>query len=142
MVTVLPPFGLGMCDPKRPKAKKKSPEKDVQRAIQNAFRLQHRVVLFETDAGNARSKAEAARAGLEGFKGHSGLPPGFSDLMGVVPGSGRALFLEVKAPGGKPTELQLAFLDRRRAEGAIAFWADSPQSALAQFVAALAQRSS
>jgi len=113
------------------KTRKPAPEKLVEKAIREAFRLKHRVLLFKTDAG-----AAGMRSGLpEGGRGYSGLPAGFSDLLGVVPGSGRAVFIEVKAPGRKPTTLQEEFLERRRAEGAIALWADSVDSALAQFEA-------
>ena len=108
-----------------------APEKLVEKAIREAFRLKHRVILFKTDAG-----AAGMRSGLsEGARGYSGLPAGFSDLLGVVPGSGRAMFIECKAPGRKPTALQEEFLARRRAEGAIALWADSVDSALTQFEA-------
>lgn len=113
------------------KTRKPAPEKLVEKAIRDAFRLRHRIMLFKTDAG-----AAGMRSGLpEGARGYSGLPAGFSDLMGVIPGPGRAIFVEVKAPGNKPTALQEDFLSRRRAEGAIAFWADSVDSALTQFEA-------
>ena len=118
-----------LTQPKKAKRKTKAPERAVERAIRDAFRLKHRIMLFKTDAG-----AAGFRSGMsEGARGYSGLPAGFSDLLGVVPGSGRAIFIEVKAPGNRPTSLQLEFLARRRAEGALAFWADSVDSALAQF---------
>jgi hypothetical protein len=91
--------------------------------------MKFRIHLFKTDAGSA-----GFRSGLsEGARGYSGLPAGFPDLVGVIPGPGRAIFIEVKSPGKKPTGLQMAFLERRRAEGALAFWADSVDNALAQF---------
>jgi len=40
---------------------------------------------------------------------------------------GRALFIEVKRPGGKATRLQEQFLDRARAAGALAAVVDDPQ---------------
>ena len=40
----------------------------------------------------------------------SGPPQGYSDLSGVCYPSGRALFIEVKTPTGKPTEQQCVFL--------------------------------
>lgn len=121
-------FG-GMCRPKRPKSVKLHPERDVQKAIQEAFRLRFRIVLFHIDAGGAGFRSGQAA----GCGGHSQTPAGYSDLSGVIQGSGRAIFIEVKAPGGKPTALQLGFLERRRAEGAVAFWADSVTGALAQY---------
>lgn len=48
-----------------------------------------------------------------------GLPNGFSDLFGVLPG-GRALFLEIKAPKGKPSEAQTNFLTQVSKTGALA----------------------
>lgn len=111
---------------KRPTKKKASPEKLVQKAIQQAFKLKHQIVLIHIDAG-----AAGMRAG--GAGGYSGIPAGFPDLLGVVPGSGRALFIEVKAAGCKPTELQTRMLALLKAKGAVAFWADSVDSALSQF---------
>ena len=104
-------------------------EKGIQKAIQQAFKLQHQVVLIHIDAG-----AAGMRAGGSG--GYSGIPAGFPDLLGVVPGSGRAVFIEVKAAGCKPTELQLRMLALLKAKGAVAFWADSVDSALTQFMEA------
>lgn len=103
-------------------------EKDVVRAIVQAFRAR-KITLFQTDAGVAGMRNALA----EGARGYSALPAGFPDLMGVVPGSGRACFIEVKRPGNKPTDAQTAFLARVRGLGAIAFWADSVESAISQF---------
>ena len=105
-------------------------ERDIEKAIQQAFRLKHRIILHKVDAGGA-----GMRSGLRDTPGcyQTGITPGFTDLVGVIPGSGRALFLEVKRPGNKPTPLQIGFMDRRRSEGAVSFWADSVQSALDQF---------
>lgn len=126
-----PPISIfgGMCPPKKPRPKKRHPERDVQRAIQEAFRLRFRIILFHIDSGGAGFRSGQA----QGCGGHSPTPAGYSDLSGVIPGPGRAIFIEVKAPGGKPTPLQLGFLERRRAEGAVALWADSVTSALEQF---------
>lgn len=123
-----PPLG-GFCAPVRPKAKKAQPEKGVQRAIQQAFRLQHGIALVYVDAGAAGMRQGQAR----GAGGYSATPAGFPDLVGVVPPSGRAIYIEVKAPGGKPTELQLRMLAALASKGAVAFWADSVASALEQF---------
>ena len=101
-------------------------ESDVEKAIIQAFWFKFRIHLFKTDAG-----AAGMRKGREG--GYTGMPAGFSDLLGAIPPHGRAIFLEVKRPGRKPTAEQRAFLEARRAEGAVAFWADSVDSALRQF---------
>lgn len=50
---------------------------------------------------------------------------GHSDLVVELDGSPRCIFIEVKAPGGKPTDLQLAFLNRQRCRGNVAFVASS-----------------
>ena len=50
---------------------------------------------------------------------------GRSDIRGILPdGHGRSLVLELKAPGKEPSDEQLAYLDRAREHGALAFWAD------------------
>lgn len=104
-------------------------ERDVERAIVLAFWYKFRIHLFKTDAG-----AAGMRQGKpNGAGGYTGMPAGFSELLGAIPPHGRAIFLEVKRPGRKPTAAQRAFLESRRAEGAVAFWADSVDSALRQF---------
>ena len=125
----LPPFGLGMCEPKKLVRKKASPEKDVQKAIQQAFRLRYNIGLVHIDSGGAGFRSGQGK----GQGGFSATPAGFPDLVGVFPPSGRAVYVEVKAPGNKPTELQTRMLDLLRSKGAIAFCADSADSALAQF---------
>jgi len=122
-----PVWGLGLCAPKR--KRKAQPEKAVQRAIQDAFRLKFNIALVHVDSGAAGMRQ--GRAAGQG--GYSSTPAGFPDLVGVVPPSGRAIYIEVKAPGGKPTNAQVSMLALLVAKGAIAFWADSVVSALAQF---------
>lgn len=51
--------------------------------------------------------------------------PGVSDLVGTIPGSGRALYIEVKVPGKEPRPEQRDFLQRHKDAGALAFWATS-----------------
>lgn len=114
----------------RRKAKGPGPEKVVQKAIQEAFRVKYRIALIHIDAGGAGYRAE-------GGGGYSTIPAGFPDLLGLVAPHGRALFIEVKAPGKKPTKLQMDYMALLRSRGAIAFWADSVESALAQFEAAM-----
>jgi len=54
----------------------------------------------------------------------STLPEGHSDLAGILPG-GRALYIEMKSPGKKPSSDQRKFIARVNKEGGLAFWADS-----------------
>lgn len=60
----------------------------------------------------------------------SGPPQGYSDLSGVCYPSGRALFIEVKTPKGKPTLQQCVFLLAMLAAGANAGIARSAEEAL------------
>lgn len=99
-------------------------ERDIQRAIQQAFKLKHRLTLWHIDAGQAGMRSTGRQ--------HSEIPTGFPDLLGVTSG-GRAVFIEVKRPGGTFRPGQIAFLESMRNQGAIAFWADSADSALQQF---------
>lgn len=54
-----------------------------------------------------------------GAFGHAGNP----DILGCL--QGRALAVEVKRPGGKPTAAQLAQLGKWSAAGALALWVTS-----------------
>lgn len=58
--------------------------------------------------------------GLWWFKVHGGpmQQAGIPDLCVVH--AGRAIFLEVKHPGGKPTPLQIAMMERIEAAGGVA----------------------
>jgi hypothetical protein len=136
MNETITPWGLGMCAPKKAPKRKASPEKDVQKTIQQAFRLQFNIGLVHIDAGGAGFRSGQGA----GQGGHSATPAGFPDLVGVVPPSGRAIYIEVKAPGNKPTDIQTRMLDLLRNKGAIAFWADSVESALGQFKQAMLGR--
>lgn len=102
------------------------PEKVVQKAICEVFRAKYRIALIHIDAGGAGYRAN-------GGGGYSATPAGFPDLLGLIPPTGRALFIEVKAPGKKPPQHQLDYLALLRSKGALAFWADSVESALRQF---------
>jgi len=49
----------------------------------------------------------------------TGLPNGFSDLFGILPG-GRAIFIEVKTEKGKPSKEQVNFLGHMSDIGGLA----------------------
>jgi hypothetical protein len=102
-------------------------EDDVQAAIIEAFRFKYRITLFPIDAGCAGMRSGASR------KGHSTIPGGFPDLMGIIPNSGRGLFIECKKKGKKPRKNQESFLEFFRSQRAVALWADSVDSAIKQF---------
>jgi hypothetical protein len=50
---------------------------------------------------------------------------GVPDLVGVIPGSGKLLGIEVKVPGGKPRPEQEEFIKRINESGGVAFVASS-----------------
>lgn len=83
--------------------------------------------LYRTQPTQATLDLENKRA--RWFK--SGPPQGYSDLSGVCYPSGRALFIEVKTPTGKPTKEQCVFLLDMLARGANAGIAHSSEEALA-----------
>lgn len=106
-------------------------ESEIQAAIIQAFKLKHRITLWPIDAGGKGFRS-AGRSG-----GHSGIPEGFPDLLGVIPANGRALFIEVKRPGQKPKPKQAEFLAWLGSMNAVAFWATSVDSALQSFDTAM-----
>lgn len=57
------------------------------------------------------------------WQGPMSQPKGVSDILGIF--EGRLLAIEVKRPGGKPTDDQIRFINRVNAQGGIAFWADN-----------------
>ena len=57
---------------------------------------------------------------------------GVSDILGVLVG-GRALAIEVKRPGKKPTDHQQKFIDAVNATGGLAFVATSVRDVVDQF---------
>lgn len=74
--------------------------------------------------GGARIKSEAIRLKAEGVK------PGVSDTLLPLRRHGFAgLWLELKAPGKKPTDLQREWLERMALAGYRAEWADSWEKA-------------
>ncbi len=50
---------------------------------------------------------------------------GVPDLVGIIPGSGKLLGIEVKVPGGKPRPEQEEFIKRINESGGVAFVASS-----------------
>ncbi len=60
----------------------------------------------------------------------TGLPKGFSDLFGVRRSDGRAIFIEVKKPGGRSTQNQLNFIEAMKKHGAVAGICHSTEEAI------------
>ena len=74
--------------------------------------------------GGRRNVREAVRLKAEGVK------PGVSDLLLPLRRGGYAgLWLELKAPGNKPTKDQAEWIDRMNAAGYFAAWRDDWASA-------------
>jgi hypothetical protein len=73
------------------------------------------VAAWRCNSGGISRTDGAGRRHYYRFAGVEGL----SDVAGVLPG-GRALFVECKQPGRKPTVAQAAFLERMRVQGAVA----------------------
>jgi VRR-NUC domain len=124
---------------------KATSERSVEKAIQQAFLLKHRIKLEKTDAGGSASQKglrKLPKSLQDALQCPSGLPfglslwlhipPGFPDLLGAITAT-RLLFIEVKKPGGRFQEGQKEFLEARRAEGHAAFWADSVDAALSKY---------
>lgn len=82
-------------------------------------------VIFRTNAGDfwqgdvVYSK-EFKQKVLINIRRVEGLPKGYSDLSGVRISDGRAVFIEVKTPSGRPTKAQLNFINKMREIGAVA----------------------
>lgn len=120
-------------------------EREISKAIAQAFKLKHHITLHETDAGGMTDKKGVIRLPKDlaaflgwpqvlpfGLEPWVALPPGWSDRTGVANQS-QLVFIEVKVPGGSFRPGQKEFLAARRAEGHVAFWASSVDDALAQF---------
>ena len=120
-------------------------EKGIEKAIQQAFKLKHRIRLEKMDAGGSEARKglrmlpASLRDALQcpeelpfGLSLWLHIPPGFPDLVGALSPT-RCIFIEVKKPGGRFQEGQKAFLEQRRLEGHCAFWADSVDVALAKY---------
>lgn len=119
-----------------------------EHAIQNAIRnaLAGLALIFRANVGQAWTGSKFERLNAKDIVVRdarpftTGLPPGFSDLFGMVMveitpdmvGQKIAQFvaLEVKAPGGRPSEQQAKFLAAIRAVGGRSGVVRSPEDAL------------
>lgn len=81
---------------------------------------------FAIPNGGLRRKSEAARMKAEGVS--AGVP----DLcIPVARGDYHSLYIEMKAPGGKPTEEQVRWIWRLREEGMCAYVCEGAHNAIA-----------
>lgn len=92
--------------------------------IQNEIRaaLSPYAVMFRCNVGSGYTQ--------DGRYFSTGLPPGFSDLFGVRRSDGKAVFIEVKKTGGKPTQKQLDFIEAMKKHGAVAGICHSTEEAI------------
>lgn len=95
-------------------------EHDIQNEIRAA--LSPYAVMFRINVGSGRT--------IDGRYFSTGVSPGFSDLFGVRKSDGRAIFIEVKKPGGKVTDRQKNFLERMKKLGAVTGIAHSAEEAI------------
>ena len=83
--------------------------KGEEMAIQDSIRValaQAGYVVFRTNVGKVKT--------ADGRWFDSGLPSGFSDLIGYKPENGRIFFLEVKTPIGRRRKDQVLFANGLR----------------------------
>ena len=92
--------------------------------IQNAIRLAlaDTCVIFRINVGKGYTP--------DGRYYDTGVPKGFSDLFGFRKSDGKAVFIEVKTPTGRPSREQLKFLEAMRKNGAVAGICRSTEDAL------------
>lgn len=95
-----------------------------EHVIQNKIRLALSpfAIIFRGNVGSGIT--------YDGRHFSTGLPKGFSDLFGFRKSDGRAVFIEVKTPDGKPSTEQLRFIQVMKQNGAIAGICRSPEEAL------------
>ena len=100
--------------------KRSHPEADLQRACVQWFRLQHKrpARCFHIPNGEKRDARTAA------ILKTMGVEPGVADLGIIIPHLGFG-FVEMKAPGGRPTQAQKDFAEDCRAAGVLYETADS-----------------
>ena len=83
------------------------------------------VIWWHTPNEGVRSKGVGGRLKAAGMKA------GVSDFLFVLPPAGRLAALEIKAHGGKCTELQTAFLNQVVSAGGLAAWCNNFDEAVA-----------
>lgn len=107
-------------------------EHGIQNTIRNA--LAGDCLAFRANVGQAWAGSRVERLPGNRVLIHdarpftTGLPPGFSDLFGLMPG-GRFFALEVKTPTGRVSDQQARFLAAVERYGGISGVARSPDDA-------------
>lgn len=95
-------------------------EHEIQNEIRKA--VSPYCVMFRINVGKGKTP--------DGRYFFTGVPKGFSDLFGVRKSDGRAVFIEVKTPKGKPSADQIKFIEQMKKCGAVAGICRSAQQAI------------
>jgi hypothetical protein len=101
------------------------PEDQIQRAVFEHLRVRGAPDVFAFHPANGGYRKPIEAAVLKGLGVRAGVP----DVIAVH--EGRCYALELKAPGGRPTELQLATIAAMEAAGAYCCIAEGLDRALA-----------
>lgn len=110
--------------PPKKRKKKTYPEHAIQCEVVSWYR-KWRLLGHSIPNGGRRSVIQGNRERM------AGLTAGVSDLFFAEPRKGHhGLYLELKAPGKKPTQEQLAWLDAVKAKGYAGEWFDSSEKAI------------
>lgn len=90
-------------------------EREIQKSVLEYLRLR-KIPAWRVNSGMMIADNE------DGTRRHVrfNMARGCSDVLGILPPSGRFLAVEVKRPGRKPTADQLGFLDMVTAAGGLA----------------------
>lgn len=83
--------------------------------------------LFRINTGSVKTAT--------GYLFSTGTPAGFPDIAGYARNGGSAVYIEVKVAPNKPTEKQIAFIEKAKASGCIAGICYSEQDARRLFEA-------
>lgn len=112
---------------KKPKGLPPPLEKDIQKSILDYLELRH-VPHWRANTGAAWLPGRGGKPQLVrfGFRG-------VSDILGILPPSGRWLAIEVKRPGKEPTADQKWFLTMIRDNGGLVIVAHSVEDVIRGF---------
>lgn len=104
-------------------------EKDIQKAIIAFLSAHPKISIYgRFNSGTAITGDAQGNTRYTRFNSIKGFP----DIHGMLKG-GRAVYIEVKRPGGRVSEEQQEFIDKVAAHGAVAFIAYSVDDVILQF---------
>ena len=104
-------------------------EKDIQKAIIQFLSAHPKVSIYgRFNSGTAITGDAQGNTRYTRFNSIKGFP----DIHGMLKG-GRAVYIEVKRPGGRVSDEQQEFIDKVAAHGAVAFIAYSVDDVISAF---------